>query len=71
MQIARQQLATLGDPVIETAERAGCRSEAAFSRVFKKASLKRSGELSAHCSAELITDCELARFVEVGFWGNG
>ncbi len=36
MQIARQQLATTNDPIIEIAENAGYRSEAAFSKVFKK-----------------------------------
>jgi len=36
MQIARQQLAASSDPIIEIAEKAGYRSEAAFSRFFKK-----------------------------------
>ena len=36
MQIARQQLAGSSDPIIEIAEKVGYRSEAAFSRVFKK-----------------------------------
>lgn len=36
MQIARQQLATTNDSIIEIAENAGYHSEAAFSRVFKK-----------------------------------
>lgn len=36
MQIARQQLATSSEPIIEIAERAGYQSEAAFGRVFKK-----------------------------------
>lgn len=36
MQIARQQLATSHDAIIEVAENAGYSSEAAFSRVFKK-----------------------------------
>lgn len=36
MQIARQQLASSNDPIVEIAERVGYRSEAAFSRVFKK-----------------------------------
>lgn len=36
MQIARQQLANTNDPIVEISESAGYRSEAAFSRVFKK-----------------------------------
>lgn len=36
MQIARQQLATTDEPIISVSETAGYKSEAAFSRVFKK-----------------------------------
>ncbi|MEX3007263.1 cupin domain-containing protein [Hoeflea sp. TYP-13] len=36
MQIARQQLASTSEPIIEIAEMVGYHSEAAFSRVFKK-----------------------------------
>lgn len=36
MQIARIQLATTNEPIVEIAENAGYRSEAAFSRVFRK-----------------------------------
>lgn len=44
MQIARHQLITSVEPIIEIAEKAGYRSEAAFSRVFKKHHAKAPGK---------------------------